>query len=98
MSETSPKSTSLVTVLAVFGLLALFAILVYFVYLPRESGVFVGDGVRTPEQRKKILADLHAKQDQQAAAYAWVDQKAGVVQLPIARAMELTVEHYAKKP
>ncbi len=31
------------------------------------------------------LADLRKKQAEQAAAYGWVDQKAGVVQLPIRR-------------
>ena len=98
MSEPSSKSTSLVTVLAVFGLLALFALLVYFVYLPRDTGTFVGDGIHTVEQRQKNLAELRAKHAQQLASYAWVDQKAGVVQLPIDRAMDLTVQRYAKKP
>jgi hypothetical protein len=35
-----------------------------------------------------------AKQQKQAASYAWVDRKAGVVQLPIDRAMELVVQQY----
>jgi hypothetical protein len=48
----------------------------------------------TPESRRQYLADLRKKQGEQAAAYGWVDQKAGVVQLPISRAMELIVlEH-----
>jgi hypothetical protein len=98
MSETSSKSASLVTVAAIFVLFALFAVLVRFVYGGGASGLFVGDGIHTVEQREKILADLNAKHDQQLSSYAWVDQKAGVVQLPIQRAEELTLQHYAKKP
>jgi len=36
--------------------------------------------------------DLRDKQQAQAAAYAWVDQPKGIVQLPLDRAMELTVQ------
>lgn len=98
MSETSPKSASLVTVAAIFFLFALFALLVHFIYRGHGSGLFVGDGIHTVEQREKNLAELNAKHDKQLSSYAWVDQKAGVVQLPIDRAMELTVQRYAKKP
>ena len=44
-----------------------------------------------------IWARKAEKQAKQAASYAWVDQKAGVVQLPIDRAMELTAAHYGSK-
>ena len=37
---------------------------------------------------------LRAKQEKQLASYAWVDQKSGVVQLPIDRAMALTAQGY----
>ncbi|MCR6657414.1 MAG: hypothetical protein NVV63_16745 [Opitutus sp.] len=98
MSESSSKSAPLVSIFAIFALLAVFALLVYFFYLPRSTGKFVGDGVHTDEQRVKNLAELHAKEAAQASSYAWVDQNAGVVQLPLDRAMELTIEAYAKKP
>lgn len=52
----------------------------------------------TPATRRAALAALREKQAKQAAAYAWVDQPAGIVQLPIARAMELTVQQYGPKP
>jgi hypothetical protein len=48
----------------------------------------------TPETRRAYLADLRKKQSEQASAYGWVDQKAGVVQLPISRAMELVVQEH----
>jgi hypothetical protein len=51
----------------------------------------------TPATRKQALAELREKQAKQAATYAWVDKKAGVVQLPIERAMELTAQQYGAK-
>jgi hypothetical protein len=51
----------------------------------------------TPASRQAALASLRERQAKQAASYAWVDQKAGVVQLPIARAMELTLQEFGAK-
>ena len=51
----------------------------------------------TPATRKEALAALRDKQAKQAASYAWVNKDAGVVQLPIERAMQLTVEQYGSK-
>lgn len=106
MSEPSPltvpvlprRRAPLVTVLAIFALFALFLGVIHYVYVPRQTGVFPDDGIHTAAQRHKILADLREKEVKQAASYGWVDQKTGVVQLPIDRAMELTLEKYAKKP
>ena len=97
MSENTPPRAPLISIVAIFALFALFLGLVYYLYLPRQTGAYIGDGIRTPEQRLKNLAELRAKQAKQAASYGWVDQKAGVVQLPLDRAMELTVQHYAKR-
>ena len=97
MSETTSNRAPLISIAAIFALFALFLGLVYYLYLPRHTGAFTDDGSHTAEQRLKNLADLRAKQAKQAASYAWVDQKAGVVQLPLDRAMELTVQHYAKR-
>jgi hypothetical protein len=45
-----------------------------------------------------VLAELRANEQKRAVAYGWLDQKAGVVQLPLVRAMELVVqEHSARK-
>jgi hypothetical protein len=87
----------LISIVAIFALFALFLGLVYYIYLPRQTGAFTDDGIRTAAQRTKNLAELRAKQAKQAASYAWVDQKAGIVQLPLDRAMEITVQHYAKR-
>jgi hypothetical protein len=102
MSEASAKPVSaprapLVTILAVFFLFALFVFAVWWIYVPRHTGAFADDGIHTAAQRKKNLAELRAKHAAQITSYAWVDQKAGVVQLPLARAEELTIQKYAKK-
>ena len=49
-------------------------------------------GRRRPPTPPGLPAELREKQAKQAATYGWVDQKAGVVQLPIDRAMELIVK------
>jgi hypothetical protein len=88
----------LVSVLGVFALFGLFVALVWYLYLPRRTGAFPDDGIRTADQRLKTLAELRAKEAQQLKSYAWVDQKAGVVQLPLDRAVQLTLEKYQKQP
>ena len=95
MSENAPKSAPLLTVLAVLAGFALFLAVVCYLYVPRETGPFVGDGIRTAAQRKANLAELRAKEAKMASNYGWVDQKSGVVRLPIDRAMDLTLQRYA---
>jgi hypothetical protein len=94
-SKATSKPASLLSVVGIMGCFALFLLLVYLAYLPKQSGPYVGDGILTPEQRKAKLAELRANEQKHAGSYVWIDQSAGVVQLPIERAMELTVRHYA---
>ena len=98
MSDSSSHRAPIVSILGIFILLGLFAAVVYYVYVPRRTGAFSDDGIHTAELRKKNLAEMRAKQSTQLAGYAWVDQKAGVVQLPLERAEELTLQKYASKP
>lgn len=93
----APRPVSLFTVLAIFVTFGAFLLLVYYVYLPKQSGSFSGDGIHTAQQRLDNLKALREKQNAQATKYGWVDQKAGVVQIPIERAMDLTVQQYGQK-
>jgi hypothetical protein len=97
MSDQPSRSAPLVTILFVLAGFALFLVAVHFFYTPQASEPFTGDGMHTTEFRKKNLAELRAKQAKQATTYAWVDQKKGIVQLPLDVAMELTVQQYAAK-
>jgi hypothetical protein len=50
-----------------------------------------------PEPRLQVnprqdLQDLRAQEDQLLSGYSWVDRNAGVVRIPIAEAMKLTIE------
>ena len=51
----------------------------------------------TSEGRKSRLAEVRAKSQSAATTYGWVDQNAGVVRLPIERAMELSVAELKAK-
>jgi hypothetical protein len=44
------------------------------------------------------IVELHKKEDEILRNYGWVDRNAGVVRLPIDRAMELIVERGLPQP
>lgn len=102
----SPRPVSLVTIVFVLALFAIFAIVVARYYTPTAAAPQDQQAENlpkdlqwkaTPETRKQALAALREKQAKQATSYAWVDQKAGIIQLPIERAMELTAQRYGAK-
>jgi hypothetical protein len=109
MSDTtaqSPRPVSLITTLFVLALFGVFAFAVSRSYTPAATAPQNQPAENlpkdlawksTPATRKQALADLREKQAKQAVSYGWVDQKAGVVQLPIERAMELTAQQYGAK-
>jgi hypothetical protein len=56
-----------------------------------------GTQTKFPEPRLQVapqldLAEMRAREETELRSYGWVDQKAGVVRLPIDRAMELMVQ------
>jgi hypothetical protein len=101
MSDSSnfsfPHRTPVFTTVLVLLCFAIFGWLARKVYSPHAAAVDPVEGVRTPVERKALLTEHQAKEHATAASYAWVDQKAGTVSLPIDRAIELTVRDHAKK-
>jgi hypothetical protein len=92
MSDATPSKSSLwITFAAAVGGFAIFALILFIAYLPQKPAP-LGDGVRTPEERKAALAELRGKEHTAATTYGWVDQPTGVVRLPIERAVELTIQ------
>jgi len=89
------------SILAVLGCFALFLLLVALAYLPKKQGVergpFDQDGIRTPAERLEKLAEIRANETAASRSYAWLDQSAGQLQIPIERAMELTAQRYSAK-
>jgi hypothetical protein len=92
-----PHRTPVFTTVIVLACFALFGWLARKVYTPRAAVVDPVAGVMTPAERKALLADHTVKEQAAATSYAWIDQQAGTVRLPIDRAIELTVRDHAKK-
>jgi hypothetical protein len=92
-----PHRTPVFTTVLVLLCFAAFGWLALRYYAPRAHGVDRIEGVRTPADRAALLAEHRRKELAESTTYGWVDQKAGIVRLPIDRAMELTVQAYAKK-
>ena len=101
MSESSnfsfPHRTPVFTTVLVLLCFAVFGWLARKVYAPHAATVDRIEGVRTPAERKTLLTEHDAKDQATATSYAWADQKAGSVRLPIDRAIELTVRDHARK-
>ena len=64
--------------------------------MPKQA---VGDQIkrdfpqpRLEEDERMELQDVRGPKDQQLATYGWVDEKSGVVHIPIERAMELIAQ------
>ncbi len=96
MSEQKSSSQFWVTFAAVIGGFAIFALILVVAYLPQKPEP-LPEGARTPEQRKALLAELKGKEQNLATTYGWVDEKAGVVRLPLDRAVELTLQEINAK-
>ena len=105
--ENPARPVSLFTTVFILALLAAFLWFVRYYYSPATQAPQQATAENLPKDqawradsaaRRATLAEVREAHAQQAGSYRWVDQKAGLVQLPIERAMELTAEQYAKKP
>ena len=97
----SPRPVSLAAVAAVFAVLSLYGIVTLRLYAAHRPAAPQNEAPdhlpkelawkATPASRREYLAQLRSQQALQGQAYGWVDKKAGIVQVPIERAMELVV-------
>jgi hypothetical protein len=102
----APRPVSLLATAGVFILLGVFWVVTVRVYTPGHPPAPQNEAPdnlpkdlawrATPALRRAALADLRKAQAMQGVSYAWIDRKAGTVQLPIGRAMELIVQESAK--
>jgi hypothetical protein len=92
-----PHRTPVFTAVIVLLAFAAFGWLAMKIYTPHAYAVDPVEGVKTPADRKALLASHRTDEHAAATSYGWVDQKAGIVRVPIDRAVELTVQEYAKK-
>lgn len=105
------RPVSLFTIVFLLAVFAAFLLVIRWFYQPAASTAFNARPDNFPskkdaeevqwranaESRRQALTELRAEEAKKAAGYAWIDQQAGVVQLPIDRAMELTVQQYGAK-
>lgn len=77
--------------LAILGCFAIFLLILFLAYLPNRPQPLVENDGKTPAQRLQTLEEMRAKEASALSSYGWIDQSAGVVRLPIDRAMQLEV-------
>ena len=103
---TPARPVSLFTIVFLFAVFAAFLLVIRYFYNPTTTPAFTGtpenitketEWRSNPATRRQALNELQETQAKQAGKYGWVDQKAGVVQLPIERAMELTARDLNSK-
>ena len=103
MSDVSVSKSVWPTAAAVIGVFAIFLLILS---VARRPAVPLDRIPSAPEEeqwklsdagRKARLTELKGREKTQANTYKWIDQAAGVVQIPIDRAMELTVAELGAK-
>jgi hypothetical protein len=98
-----------VTLLAALGCFVIFLVVLDLAYIPQRRTAPEVDLARippeeqwkyTPEGRMTHLQELRAREQAAQTTYAWIDRGKGVVQLPIGRAEQLTLQELdvARKP
>jgi hypothetical protein len=91
----TPQPTGERTTLAyLMTLLGAFLIVVALVWAMQRYTQPAPLGEDRVALRKKALADLRAAEASELDSYGWVDQAKGVVRLPIAEALKLTLREW----
>jgi hypothetical protein len=109
MSETPAtpaRPVSLFTIVFLFVVFAAFVFAVrnfYDPHVPAAQSLAVENVAKdfewraTSDARRAALKQLREEQAKKATSYAWINKDAGVVQLPVERAMELIAQENASK-
>lgn len=80
---------------AMLGVILLFLLIMFVFYIGRQHKPVDSEIVAA---RKARLSEHRAKAMEQTTTYAWIDEQAGIVQIPVERAMELVVEESQRNP
>jgi hypothetical protein len=90
-----------VTLLAALGCFVIFLVVLFLAYIPQRRMAPEVDLAKippeeqwkyTPAGRQAHLDEMRAREKAAATTYAWIDKDKGVVQLPIDRAVVLTLQ------
>jgi hypothetical protein len=104
ISAAGAKAGFWVTFLAALGCFVIFLVVLFLAYIPQRRLAPEVDLSKvppeeqwkyTPEGRKTHLDEMRAREQAAATSYAWIDKNKGIVQLPIDRAMQLTLQELA---
>jgi hypothetical protein len=90
-SQPARDRTGLAYVIGILGSLLIVAALVWAMQRYTQPPPLGEDRVAV---RKKALAEMRAVEASELSTYGWVDQPKGVVRLPIAEAMQLTLRDW----
>ena len=90
-SEPTGERTGLAYLAAILGAFLIVAALVWAMKHYTQPPPLGEDRVAV---RKKALAELRETEASELGSYGWVDQAKGVVRLPIAEAMKLTLSEW----
>jgi hypothetical protein len=89
--QSTPERTGLAYLIGILGTFLIIAALVWAMQHYTQPPPLGEDRVAL---RKKALAELRAAEASELDSYGWVDQGKGVVRLPIAEAMKLTLRDW----
>ena len=93
-SEPGGLSLSL-SALSIFGLILSFLLVVILLVAVNRPAP-VGD--RDSQKRDNTLMEVRSWHEEILTTYGWIDQSAGIVRVPIERAMELTLKDLSDEP
>jgi hypothetical protein len=100
------RPVSLFTIVFLFAVFAAFLLVIRYFYEPSTTSAFnaAPDNMSkdlewraNAANRRQTLRQLNEAEVAQGSSYGWIDQKAGIVRLPIDRAMELTARDLAAR-
>ena len=92
MPVTPARPVSLFTIVFLFAVFAAFLLVIRYFYQPATTSAFnaAPDNISkdlewraNADSRRKTLQELHDDEAKKAASYAWIDQGAKTVRLPI---------------
>ncbi|MFA5057197.1 MAG: hypothetical protein WC485_03720 [Opitutaceae bacterium] len=96
-----PRGAFWVTLLAALGCFVIFLVVLFVAYIPQRRTAPEVDLAKippeeqwkyTPAGRRAHLDEMRAREKAAATSYAWIDRNKGIVQLPLDRAVELTLQ------
>lgn len=79
--------------LAILGALGIFLLIVFIAYLPNRPPSLT---TSLSNQRLIKLKEVQAQQKSRINSYQWIDRSKGIVQIPVERAIELTIQTYGE--